>query len=146
MSHAARSRIPRINALDALAYLERVFGLSPTIDLSFDELYVRWVRGSLRGSFFEELRKLGRVSVYYTEHERIELCAEKGNRHLALALAYFLMMSNSANEIAEVSCPHEQGGIFTATFERKSPNEVSYIIAQGNKVHFVFDATRPCQF
>lgn len=132
-----------IDIYDRLAYLERIVdGLQPAFYLSFNDLYSRWQKAK----FFKQLAELGfvRVSYYGAEPIDFEPCAEKGNRHQALALSYFVA-SIYADSNAMVSSPHERGGTFTACFKRMSKNCIEYVNDYGSTVQFTFDSSKPSQ-
>lgn len=138
-----KSSTNRINIYQRLAFLERICdGLDSARNLCFNDLYVRWQSAQ----FFKQLAELGFIQVSYNDKDLIDFepSQENGNRHQVLALSCFVA-SVYADTNAVVSCPHECGGMFTATFIRISNKCIEYMNDYGSKVRFTFDATRPSQ-
>ena len=137
-----------INIYQRLAFLEHICdGLCnsfvPAHNLSFNNLYSRWQQVK----FFKQLAELGFIQVSYDGAEPIDFepSEEKGNRHQALALSCFVS-SNYADSTTMVSCPHERGDIFTATFTRISGDCIEYVNDYGSRVRFTFNSSKPSQF
>lgn len=109
----------------------------------FQKLYEDWIGLD----FFKSLRELGFVKVSYNNGVFADFVpsTENGNRHQALALSCFLS-SRYADSTAQMTCPHERGGEFTATFERVDTCTVMYTNDVGSVVRFSFNYSRPSQF
>jgi hypothetical protein len=133
-----------ITVFNRLAFIERIIdGLKPASELSFDELYQRWIQAD----FFKELALLGHVSVSYNNGPEVSFKpgAEDANRHQALALSCFVS-SVYADTNSIVESPHELGNIFTATFSRSNENCICYVNEYGTVVRFTFDKNQKSQF
>lgn len=133
----------RITVYDRLAFLERIIdGLQPARELDFNSLYLRWNTAH----FFEQLQQLGHITVSYNCAPVIDFIPSiaAGNRHQALALSAFIS-SRYAESDAVVESPHEQGGMFQATFIRTNANCVYYTTEAGSNVRFFFDPNKPSQ-
>ena len=110
-------------------------------ELSFAKLYDDWTTHG----FFKVFRELGFITVSYNGEPFIDFepSAENANRHQALVLSCFL---DCCYDKAVVISPHEQGGEFSATFQKLNNENVTYTTNTGRIVRFHFDKTRQSQF
>lgn len=111
---------------------------------SLDKLYQDWKSHG----FFNELCKLGHITVSYAGNTFIDFepSAANYNRHQALAVSCFIESCyNSGSTAVVITSPHERGGDFSATFKRINDNEIIYTTTNQMVVRFRFDPTRPSQ-
>lgn len=117
----------------------------PTIKLEYPNATLMW-NDFIRTHRFDKIIPFGVLNVNYRDEFMPYVIVNFATRHQAVALCAFI---ESGNSVAYVSCPHDNGGYFTAKFEYFLENDgkmVRYSTACGKVVKFSFSSSEPSQF